>query len=673
MGFLTNVLELSNTASRNIVNSSIEIDSLLSDKELLMTIPGIRSNKVEQIMLDWIRNKRLVKLSNLLTKHKFTGNAIKRIDFELKPKYSKSDLVEAILNNPYILCSVKYITFDTVDEFAMNLNFDKSSPERIKAASLSVMSKEKDGNGNTCIEKDAMISKLSDLLKIDKESLKENITLNEYMHEECGYMGLSEDYNTEKYIYDFCNKNKDKTNSLKFKDKKDIVDYVKENFTDIELNELQEQALVNMLKHRVSVLNGYAGTGKSSLIRFLVHYIKNELCIDSEYIKAVALSGIAAKRLGNVININTDDPIKSQTIHSLLGEHQAWNFKSSSTRLDKIGNCKVIIVDECSMIDNGLFYSLIRAIPDKSMIIFIGDEAQLPPIGPAMIFKDIIQHELLNVNKLTKIYRQNERSVINIFAFQIRQGSIPLNYRDSYDDFRFINVSNESYYKLKNSLDEESFKQYRDNIHHIILNEIRNICIYHKKDIKDPITDLQVLLPTKKNPVIGSNIVNPILRDIFNPTNHQDENSFYRVKDKVIHIKNALMSNVIINNVSKTKKIYNGSLGLVESVDKKEIVVKYASGEIVTYDQFHQEYLELAYSLTVHKTQGSEFSIVIIPLSLNDWMMLNNQWLYTAITRAKKLVYIIGEREAFEMACKNNEIKNKTTWLPRLVDKEIKQ
>ncbi len=437
-----------------------------------------------------------------------------------------------------------------------------------------------------------------------------------------------------------------------------IAEY--ESLNNIKLSDKQKEAVNKALNHNVFALTGYAGTGKSTISKIFLTLLNQ---IFEGEIVGCAMSGIAARRLSQLTGF------PAYTIHSLL-KYDGENFEHG--KFNKL-SYKVIVLDEAAMVNSFLFYHLIAAMENDTLFIMIGDDAQLPPIGPGNIFSDLVKHNIVPTVKLDFVFRQTQDSVINYFASFIRKGEIPENYNSKYKDWLF------------QSKDLSDFNCNRNENNFLILKDILDISrFYLNKGLNRNLNDFQVLAPQKKG-ILGVENLNVELQKMFN-NNISDSENFIKIKekvycigDKVVHLKNTDMDILLDENDEDafiTERIFNGTLGTIIDIDKKyrRLKVKLITELTVSYN-FDDllELLDLAYALTVHKAQGSEFQYVIMPLTKSNAIMLDNQWLYTAVTRAKKGLVICGESKAFEYACKNISKKFRNTWIDFLYSNKTNQ
>jgi exodeoxyribonuclease V alpha subunit len=342
------------------------------------------------------------------------------------------------------------------------------------------------------------------------------------------------------------------------------------------------------------------------------------------------------------------------------------------------------------MVNSVTFYQIISKISDDTIFIIVGDDGQLPAIGAGNVLADAIKYELAPICKLTKIYRQNENQAIAVIANDIRRGEVPA-YKEEYEDFKFIDVSISNYYSKKNSVSSNDFADLRGENSEYILNNILNISSTYiqdyydfikKKKISNALTLFQVITPMKGG-ILGVDNLNMQLQKLFNHTKGKAFVSKvyeYKLTDKVIHIKNENMRAQTMSMYKSgstdflERRVYNGQLGLIIKLDfdEEKCIVLYPNDDMVVFYDFETVHslLSLAYCLTIHKTQGMEYENALIPMSFSHYIMHNTKLLYTAITRAKKMCFIVGEEEAFKSACKKLEITIRESVINDLLSKK---
>jgi exodeoxyribonuclease V alpha subunit len=394
----------------------------------------------------------------------------------------------------------------------------------------------------------------------------------------------------------------------------------------IALSEEQIDALEKILSHRVAIITGGPGTGKTTLIRSINAIFE----VLGKKVLLAAPTGRAARRLSEVTRRD------AKTIHRLLGV----NFQDGMFNKNKDNplDAEAVIIDEASMLDTLLMFHLIDAIPMTAVLILVGDVFQLPSIGPGNVLSDIIKSAQTPVFYLKKIFRQAHQSPIILNAHRIRNGELPV--------LRSLNDSG--------SLSEFYFLEQGDP--NRVVDAIVELCttIIPETFSFDPMHDIQVLTPMHKG-LVGTTHLNQVLQKELNPNpvTVETTGSTFKVGDKVMHLKN-----------NYQKDVFNGDIGTISVVDLKEQLfsVDYY-GRMVNYDFTETDEVSLAYAISVHKSQGSEYPAVILPIMVQHYVLLQRNLLYTAITRGKNLVIIIGTKKALTIALKNDMPKKRLSGL----------
>ncbi len=394
----------------------------------------------------------------------------------------------------------------------------------------------------------------------------------------------------------------------------------------IALSREQVDVLEKILSHRAVIITGGPGTGKTTLIRS-VNAIFEAL---GKRVLLAAPTGRAARRLSEVTRRN------AKTIHRLLGV----NFKDGlfDKNRDNPLDADAVIIDEASMVDTLLMFHLINAVPMTAVLILVGDVFQLPSIGPGNVLSDMIKSARTPVFYLKKIFRQAHKSPIVFNAHRIRQGEFPvfepLDHTESLSEFYFI-------------------EQNDPNTVVATILELCNKTIPERFNL-DPVHDVQILTPMHKG-VIGTTHLNQVLQKVLNPNPVivETRGSTFKIEDKVMHLKN-----------NYQKEVFNGDIGTIRTVDVKENVFSVDFyGRTVSYDFTEMDEISLAYAISVHKSQGSEYPAVILPIMTQHFVLLQRNLLYTAITRGKKLVILIGTKKALAIALKNDTPKKRLSGL----------
>ena len=654
-----------------------QLVEILNDRpEELLDFKGIKEKKLLTIVSSWQKFKHLRELGSFLAKFGVTSNLITKIYSSLG---EIDNLIEKIKNNPYILINIKGIGFKRADEIAKSLGIDPRSEFRIMACLNYTLREYCDNNGNSSIDKFHLYKLLDDSLRFhNEESLYEQAISKMLVDEDIfvtseNRYALSMLYYAEKRILDFFTRRKDEKN------RKIIATFdeylvKKQETLGFELSTEQKKA-VELINNgdKTLFLIGYAGTGKSTSSRAILELLEETMSYDD--IMTIALSGIASQRISDTTGYN------SSTIQSLLMKHKEKDFFPY----------KAILLDEASMVNSVTFNQIVSKIDDDTIFIIVGDDGQLPAIGAGNVLADAIKFELAPICKLTKIYRQNENQAIAVIANDIRKGEVPA-FKEEYEDFKFIDVSISNYYSQKNSVSSNDFADLRGENSEYILNNILNVSAGYieqyydfikKKKISQALILFQVITPMKAG-ILGVENLNIQLQKLFNHTKGKAYSSKlyeYKLTDKVIHIKNENMRAQTMSMYKSgssdflERRVYNGQLGLIIKLDFEEdkCIVLYPNDDMVVFYDFDNIHylLNLAYCLTIHKTQGMEYENALIPMSFSHYIMHNTKLLYTAITRAKRMCFIVGEEEAFKSACKKLEITIRESVINDLLSKKV--
>ncbi len=604
-----------------------------------------------------------------------TSNMILRIYNHFKDK--DRDAVDIISKNPYVLTEVRGVGFKTCDKIALSIGIDKYSQERIKALIDYTLLSQASDNGHTYLSTEQLMKLAEDYL-YDDGSVKNDdlasiitnvIADSEDYYCENNIIALTGFTYQEDFIRKFIKQSADRSNRKVSEE--EAVKFInkKENQLGIKLSKEQYQAIFDIATKGTSIflLCGYAGTGKSTISKIILDFY-SEYFFRNEKIVCCAFTGMASKRIKDLTKYN------SSTIHSLLG------FKSSGFVYNKDNRLpyKVILLDEASMVNLGIFYRLIRAIPEDAIFIMVGDDAQLPPIGAGNVFNDLLRYDIPKV-KLTKIYRQSSNSVLTYFASYIREGKVPQGYADWYSDWAFDKKDIPNYFTLKKELSDKQMKEVRDDHYEHILDTLMKQIdwLAGEQNIKgvQKIWDMQVITPMRAT-ILGAKNLNTILQTRLNTVFHKSaviRTFLLKQYDKVIHLKNKGMKYVDYADFktanmsdTKTARVYNGNLGIVLDINEEdeEFYVRYPDNKVVIYGfDDYKNIIDLGYALTIHKTQGNQFKYVFIPMVNSFFIMLNSKLMYTAITRAIKRVYLIGQDYAFKRGCTNIKETARQTFL----------
>ena len=640
------------------------IDVLDNDIQRLLEFNGIKEKRLNKIQTSWKKFRSMRKLGEFLAPFDVSQALLINISTAMK---DVDEPCSKIKTNPYILTNIAGIGFKRADELALKMGVTVENENRISSAMDYVLLNYCEQQGNSCVAKEVLFSLLNELLGFTSKNALYEVALVERVSKQSivimknDRVSPSRLYDSEKLLYD----------NFKLRAKKDSGGFVKnldDFLKDKELGEQQRQA-VEIINNGAVILFlvGYAGTGKSTTSKTILQLLNTRY--DEKEIITCALSGIASQRIADTTGF------ESATIQSLLVKYEEADYFPFS----------VVLIDEASMINSTLFAKLVRKISNKAIIIIVGDDAQLPPIGAGNVLSDVLSLDLAPIVKLTKIYRQSEDQAITLIANDIRKGQVP-NYKQKYDDFEFIEVNIQNYYALKNQLSQNELNNLREEnasqiVTQIVLKVVDSMLKARlrlkNKEIKEYLNYFQVITPMKGG-TLGSNNLNKVLQEYFNPNPikcvKKGANEF-RLMDKVVHTKNENMTSWSGDGFknaddSNQRRIFNGMSGLLFKINEEDeqVFVFYPNEDVVVVYEYDEvkTLLMLSYALTIHKVQGMEYDIVVIPMTFSHFIMHNTKLIYTAVTRAKHRCMIIGESGAFESACKKFEVTRRDTVLLEL-------
>ncbi len=595
------------------------------DYSNLLLVPNMKTDKAK-------------KIHDILVKYNESYNVIiflNNIGFTTKDSmniynFLREDTVNTIKNNVYSLIDIiPEITFLKVEKVRKKLDIEDNDKNRIMYGLEYVFKNLCFNLGDTYLYVEDLLNESIKVLKIDFN--QDDIDYYLYELQKLGKViivgkkiFLAEYYNAENYISDTLYYLTNKRDT-KFKNINNEIESV-ELYFDIKYNKEQKDAIKNSIIKNINIITGGPGTGKTTIIRGIVEVYKkiNNLNFMDLTNKMVLLAptGRAAKRMGEAALM------PASTIHRFL----KWNKETDTFMINEQNKSDVdfVILDEVSMIDSVLLSNLLKGLKKDVKIVMIGDYNQLESVGPGRILKDLIDSDVVNVIKLNELYRQKEDSYIVSLAKEIKDDDLDIEFTNKKADFNFIETSN-------------------SNIK-IYIKELVNKAIekgYNSRDI-------QVLVPMYKGEN-GIDNLNRILQEVFNPNVGQNSITYgdviYRVNDKVLKLENDPDNNV-----------FNGDIGYIKEIDDKEITIDF-DGNIVIYKQKDFNTIKHGYAISIHKAQGSEFKVVLLPISMSYKIMLYKKLIYTAVTRAKQSLTIIGNKEAFIYAVNNTNAYERRTYL----------
>ena len=611
------------------------INIILSDSHSLDNIPRLSSGKIEKI-IDTLNDYQMT--SHIVIELNKIGFSTKN-SIKLLKKYS-TNAIKKINDNIYDILDDIEISFDELDKIARNNGYELNDERRLLALTINMMNTITFNNGDTYLYFDEMYDyMLKHTDNIDEDTFEYILLklskLNRIIIDKNRYY-LSEFYEAENYIVKrLVNLNNLDRRKLPKLDQK--INQL-ELLTGITYDESQRNAITKSLNNNLTIITGGPGTGKTTIIKCIVKLLIEFCKIKPEKVALLAPTGRAARKLMDTTGI------PAYTIHKYLG----WDKDSNSFEHNEYMPNKeeYIIVDEASMIDTILMASLLKGTLLGAKFIFVGDYYQLPSVSQGQVLKDLIDSNCLDVIKLNRLYRQTEDSYITTLAHEIKNKELSENYLSKYDDYNFITCNNEE-----------------------ILGTIEDIVKkalakgYKEKDI-------QVLAPIYKT-INGIDSLNKMLQKIINPKS-PDKNeitsgdTIYREGDKILQLVN-----------DSDNFISNGDIGYIESITsanktkskKNEVIINF-DGTIVTYTPKDFINITHGYAISVHKSQGGEFKMVIIPFSPSFKRMLYNKLIYTAITRAKQTLILVGDPSSFIYGINNNYVEQRKTTIKELLEKK---
>ncbi len=613
------------------------LNVIQNSPERLQEVEGIGSKKVKQIVKSYEEDRELRNIIIELSPFGITPNYCLKI----YKKY-KSSAIEVINKNPYQLAEdIRGIGFKVADSIANKIGIDKNSKDRVCQGILYTLNKSL-SNGHTYLPEHILIQDSEKLLELKGEIIKECIMMlvyNQKIH--------IEKVNNENLIYlmpyylaenGVCSQIV-KLSQYEFEDLKIDIDSeinILEENKKIKLAEKQILAVKESINSGVLIITGGPGTGKTTTINSIIEIFEN----NGKSVTLAAPTGRAAKRMSE-----TSDK-EAKTIHRLLEmgfstDDDLTFFKDEEDPI----NSDVIIVDEVSMVDIILMYNLLRAIKLGTRVILVGDSDQLPSVGAGNVLKDMIDSNIINVVKLNEIFRQAQESMIIVNAHKINNGE-PL----------YLNTKEKDFFFIRKSTNEE------------ILNEI--IGLVNERLPKfykvDKLKDIQVLSSMRKGELGVTNLNIELQKYLNKKEKFKVEESFskrlFRVGDKVMQVKNNYTKKWETEDQKESGEgIYNGDIGYVYHIDKdkKTIYVLFDQTKIVSYLYDELDEIDHSFCTTIHKSQGSEFPVVVLPITWAPPMLLSRNLLYTAVTRAKKLVVLVGDVKYLEYMIKNNRVNQR--------------
>lgn len=611
------------------------LDILDNDINRLLEIEGIGEKKIEVIQESYSKQKEVKNIMVFLQTYGVTPNQCVKIY-----KRFGAESIDVVKQNPYILTEeISGIGFKTADKIARSLGVESNSPFRI-GSGINYIINEFCALGNTYMPLDKLLKEGNAILgvpisEVEKilydNTLDVRIRIEEIDNEKCVF--------TMPYYYSELSVTK-RILTMAFSDYQPLnvdVEFEIKRFErehNISFEASQAEAIKGAVDNGIEVITGGPGTGKTTIINCILGVFEKA----NMKVFMAAPTGRAAKRMTEATGR------EAKTIHRLLelgfSEDESLEFiKDESSPLE----CDVVIIDEASMIDIMLMNSLLKAIPMGTRIIIVGDVDQLPSVGPGNVLRDIIESNCAKVVRLKHIFRQAKESMIIVNAHKINSGEMPL-----------LNEKNKDFYFIRNENQNEILNTVIDLI---------NTRLPKFNERWNKMQHIQILSPMRKG-TLGVLNLNKKLQDILNPkTNYKKEKVFreliFRNGDKVMQIKNNYSIKwyrVEGEGEAEGTGVFNGDVGYIIDIDEDNdtLTVLFDEERKVIYESSNLDELDLAYAITIHKSQGSEFPVVIMPMFMGPPLLMNKNLLYTGITRAKQMVVLVGSVKAVQFMISNN-------------------
>ncbi len=642
--------------ARNIVQAFGEetIHIFKFEPEKLSKVKGITKERAIEIANSFVENWELWQIVGFLEKFGLGPQSAQTVYKRLG-----NNAIEEIETNPYILLDIiNNIDFKQIDSLAIKNGIEKNNYKRVRSG-IKYAFLRATTNGHSCVNKENLMQYVSDLLEITYNDVHETMItmkakeeIKEEKRKEINWIYLANYYRIEQNIADRLMNLVNASNVKKIHniDKK-LKNIEKESIID--LSEKQKEAILAINNNNVCVITGGPGTGKTTIIKTIIELYKKE----EKKVVLCAPTGRAAKRMTEATGE------EAKTLHRLLEIQKTIDDEYAEEINVSPIDGDVVIVDEVSMVDMFLMNNLIKALYKGTKLVLVGDVDQLPSVGPGSVLKDIINSNRIEVIVLNKIFRQAAKSKIILNSHKVNEGEsfIGVKYEDKEikDDFFFIPETNQEK----------------------ILSNVISLCTGRLKKYAnyDFFENIQIITPTKKGK-LGTKELNVILQEKLNPeTDFSKEKrigkTIFRTGDRVMQIKN----NYDIYWEKKGEKfesgsgVFNGEMGKIESFNEetKTVKIKFDDDKYAWYAYNEMDQIEHSYSITIHKAQGSEFDVVIMPITQSAPMLLTRNLLYTGMTRAKKMLIIVGNPNIINFMINNIDGKKRNTGLQYKLEKEL--
>lgn len=605
------------------------LDIIEHDPRRLLEVKRISEKKLEQIMDSYNSSKGLKDIMTFLGPYGVTANKAKKIQ-----EHFGSRSIEVIQQSPFLLCEISGFGFKTVDEIARKVNFQPADPLRLEGGISFVLEDARD-NGHLFLQQEELLAKALELLteRVPKDAVSEFMVRKVYkemcaygrLHLEDGFVYLPQYYHFEKQTAHIVAKMLRKP----VKALPDLDEYLQEaqKENEIMLSDKQMEAVKVCMQNQFSVITGGPGTGKTTVLKVILSVYKK--LYKGREILLTAPTGRAARKMSE----STGFPY-SCTLHSALG------LTSDDIHYDEnmVLNADFVIVDETSMVDMQLTYYLFNSLGTHTKLLFVGDVDQLPSVGAGNVLNELISSGIVPVTVLDMVFRQKDTSRIPLNAHSIKNGETRLLYGD---DFMFIPAETP----------EDAAKIIRDK--------------YWEQVSLHGTEQVQVLSPFRVKSEAGVSRLNQTLRELVNPC--IDKRYELNLGSRTIRYKDKVMQTKNMDDVS------NGDIGFVSNIDREDefpVTVTFSDARIKQYSSDELGCIDLAYATTIHKSQGSEYECVIIPMLSAFYVMLQRALIYTGITRAKKKVILVGQKRALFTAIHRNDSIRRNTALAERIKRE---
>lgn len=594
----------------------------------LEDVEGVGKKRRQEIRDSWMKQKAIHGIMLFLHQHGISSSRALRIY-----KTYGEDAASVLKDNPYRLAQdIRGVGFKTADEIARQLGLAREAPARIQAGVLHVLETAA-SNGHCCFPESQVIPKAGVLLGADASLIPSAISTllaADKLERHDEFLYLPHLRAAEQRIASAVQALAAAPADYPSLDVDSTLAWVQQK-TGKELAVSQQNAVREALTQRLLIITGGPGVGKTTILQSILLILKSQ----EVQIVLAAPTGRAAKRLSESTGM------EAKTLHRLL-EYQGEGRWGRHRGKPLVGN--LFVVDEASMIDAPLMAQFLSALPPEAHLLVVGDADQLPSVGPGMVLHDLIASRQVPCVQLTEIFRQAASSRIITSAHAINRGQVPDLRPSRQSDFFFLEASTP--------------EQVRDLI--VQLAHARLPARYGF----DSISDIQVLTPMNRH-LLGTLSLNQALQLALNPPNEvkleiERFGTTFRVGDKVIQTHN-----------NYDKEVFNGDIGHISAIDSEpvKVHVRFDANRLVSYDPGELDELQLAYALSIHKSQGSEFPCVIIPLSTQHYVLLERSLIYTAVTRARRLCILVGDAKALSLAVSRQESRKRWTGLPRLLAK----